>query len=146
VFRLWKLKWRGFSAQRSFDQKEKKLKQEKANGYALAELAADRHYALQDIEDGIDYLRSRKLLDDARSLDVEIPPHSDRDIWQEDAENGVRWLTSKGRAHMRKTIDEAVIRRREVKAWWWKTVIIPAITVLTGLAGALIGVMAFRRK
>jgi hypothetical protein len=43
-------------------------------------------------------------------------------------------------------IDDEKTRRREVKAWWWKTVIIPAITALTGLAGVITGLVAVLRK
>ncbi len=31
-------------------------------------------------------------------------------------------------------------------AWWWKTVVIPAITMLIALVGGLIGLVALLKK
>jgi hypothetical protein len=47
---------------------------------------------------------------------------------------------------VRRRIDEEKMRRREVHAWWWKTIVIPVITALVGLVGALTGLVALLRK
>jgi hypothetical protein len=54
-------------------------------------------------------------------------------------------LTPKGRLNIRKAIDEEKIRRREVAAWWWKTIWVPLVTALIGLTGALTGLIAVLR-
>ncbi|MBO0800133.1 MAG: hypothetical protein J2P31_15035 [Blastocatellia bacterium] len=52
-------------------------------------------------------------------------------------------LTPAGKGRLRSAIWQ---KRRESVEWWVKRVIIPLIIALTGLAGALIGILAMLRK
>jgi hypothetical protein len=89
-------------------------------------------------------LATSELTDEAARLDLEL---RDDDLhWTPIEAFGERALTPAGRHSLRKMIDDEKTRRREVKAWWWKTVIIPAITALTGLAGVITGLVAVLRK
>jgi len=55
-------------------------------------------------------------------------------------------LTRAARASPHKDIDAENSRRREMHAWWWKTVVIPAITMLIALVGGLTGLVALLKK
>jgi hypothetical protein len=91
-----------------------------------------------DFEEGR-FIDSR-LYRKARRLDIELPPLSNTEMWQENVKPPI--FTLKGRLAMRKAIDEEQTRRRDVAAWWWKTVIIPGLAAATGLVGALTGLFA----
>ena len=83
------------------------------------------------------------LFGKATQLDIDLPPFSDSDLWDDSARPP--FLTPKGRLTLRKAIDEEHTRRRDVTAWWWKTVIIPGLAAATGLVGALTGLVAILR-
>src|SRR4029077_9906585 len=118
MFRIAHLKWQRYWSQRSFDKKAEKLKKRNASQHEFAELDHDEYTTLADIENGIDYVVSRKLLDKARSLDVDIPPMSDETSWSRSDDGEFGWLTSKGRAAVRKAIDDEKSRRFEVRTLW----------------------------
>jgi hypothetical protein len=95
---------------------------------------------LREIE--VDECRAmdRRLFGMASLLDIELPPRSAQDLWQET--HKVPVLSVKGRLALRRAIDEEKTRRREAASWWWKTVIIPGLAAATGLIGALTGLFA----
>jgi hypothetical protein len=95
---------------------------------------------LELIDFSIEASLASKLIQAAQTLDLQVPPGNDLDMWNTIA--GRKVLNPKGRSHLRKLIDAERTRRREVKAWWWKNVVIPAITALTGLAGVITGMIA----
>ena len=76
----------------------------------------------------------------ARRLDIDGPPSQEEDLWDGSVRPPV--LTAKGRLVLRKAIDEEKTRRRDVAAWWWKNVILPTLVSVTGLIGALTGLVA----
>ncbi|HET9305304.1 MAG TPA: hypothetical protein VFO46_04690 [Candidatus Sulfotelmatobacter sp.] len=146
MFWILRLRWRRRRAERSYDKKRKALKKQKADPAKFAELATDEYCEINDIDGGIDYAISNKLLDEARGLDVNIPGHDQVGVWINHEDGELNWLSPQGRTLVRRSIDEEKTRRRESKAWWWKTVIIPAITALTGLAGVITGLIAIMKK
>ena len=147
MFDIWLLRWQRYGLSKKFERKLADLEKGDAPGDEFHAVDADRYFELADVDNAIDYKLGRKLLDQARVLDVDLPPRSDATMWtRDDQETGPIWLTPKGRSSIRKAIDEEIGRRRERKAWWWKTVIIPAITALTGLAGVITGLIAVLKR
>lgn len=91
------------------------------------------------------YERSKSvgMLSEARKFGIELPPITDVDSWIGlDGAYGLPFLSPTGWLKMRRAIDEEKVRRREVKAWWWKAVILPVLTALIGLVGAATGLVA----
>lgn len=95
---------------------------------------------LELLDFSIEAFLGAKLIQQAQALDLQVPPGNDPDVWN--TLLGRKVLNPKGRSYLRKLIDEERVRRREVSAWWWKNVVIPAITALTGLAGVITGMIA----
>lgn len=85
-----------------------------------------------------------KLFDEAGQLDIPHPSYSESDFWQQTEKDPV--LSTKGRLVLRRAIDEEKLRRREFSSWWWKSVLIPAITSITGLVGVVTGLVAVLHK
>ena len=103
-------------------------------------------FDIQLLDEEVNFRESWRLRNEATFLDVETPPMSeDVDVWTY-TNDGRRFLTAKSRADLRKQIDAEKTRRREVKAWWWKTILAPALTALVGIIGALIGLVAALKK
>lgn len=128
-------------AQISFLDERKRLRENHASSEEFMALDANEHYEIQGIESRIDFTLSLRVMGKARSLDVEIPPVSDQQMWAQDPDGEYRWLSVKGRAHVHKLIYEEQERRLELRAKRF-TVWAPLITALTGLAGVLLGIIA----
>lgn len=82
---------------------------------------------------------SERLIREAFAFDVVLP--KDDAGWLIHP-NGRKALNFPGRSIVRKQIDEERVRRREVRAWWWKNAIIPALAAITGLVGVVTGLIA----
>jgi hypothetical protein len=83
------------------------------------------------------------MIQEARKFNIDLPSVEEKDAWIGlDGSCGLPFLSNKGKLMMRRAIDDEKMRRREVAAWWWKTVIIPALAALTGVIGALTGLVA----
>ena len=119
----------------------------KAPREELAELQFAESVDIDFYERLIDQVASVRLSNEARSLDVEVPPADDSAIWDNDER--VRWFTSKGRAHVRKLIDEEKTRRFEQRARWVR-LLVPLIaaflTGVFGIAGTLLGFLLAHKK
>ena len=101
----------------------------------------ERNRQFKEVDDAIQDIYDQRLLREAEALDIEPPV--DESAWKPGAEvDFLRQLTPSGRTFLRRRIDEEKTRRREVDAWWWKNVLIPAMTALTGLAGVITGLIA----
>ena len=91
---------------------------------------------------------SKRLILEAEELDIAIPEGpTEPDInhlWQRGIHGNI--LSSQGRAELRKKIDEEKMRRRELHPWWWKTVVIPALSRGIGIIGAITGFVAVLKK
>jgi len=142
MFMVWRLKWQRWKIGRSYAKDYKKLQKEKASREKFGEHDAEEYYAVREVEREIEFEVGRRLYDEARSLDVEIPPHSDSEMWVDDAVGERTWLSSKGRAQVRKLIDEEKARRFEVKTQWVTRLILPVLGLLIGVLGAITGLIA----
>jgi hypothetical protein len=146
MFEVTKLKWRRYWLKRSFDKKRAALRQQRASRDVVEELGYDEYVSMREMEEAIDFRVSIKLLDKARAVDADIPPNEEKEMWHRNHEESLIWLTAKGRAAVRKSIDEERTRRREMQAWWWKSVILPALSTIIGILGAVTGLVAVLRK
>jgi hypothetical protein len=105
-----------------------------------------RFFGTLDIQKFLDFAAGQDLCYEARSLDVEVPPVTDRDMWVKyDELAGESTLTSKGRLHLRKHIDEEKARRFEVTTLWVK-LLLPVILAVAGLIGTIAGLVAVLHK
>lgn len=107
----------------------------------MKELLGDHDKELDNLDWQIEEIQSDELIQRAEHLDIEAPDPDDDEMWfSTPMVKGI--LSPPGRLYLRKLIDEEEIRRREVKAWWWKTIILPAFTLTIGLIGAITGLVA----
>lgn len=104
------------------------------------ELTTQFQKRLDQVDLSIEMVRTAQLITKAQAFDLQVPPNSDPEMWN--LVSARRVLSPKGRSYLRKLIDDEKTRRREVRAWWWKNVVIPTITALTGLAGVITGMIA----
>src|SRR5208283_892810 len=140
--KLWKLIWERWRIDRQIAKERDKLVKRKASGEEFARLDFDEYSAMKEIENAMDWEIGTRLSDRARALDVDIPPINDLQMWYHDENGRKLWFTPKGRAHVRKLIDEEKARRFEVKTRWVTKLIIPLLAALIGIIGALTGLVA----
>jgi len=74
-------------------------------------------------------------------LDVETPLPNEQQMWYQFG-GGSLILSFRGRAQVRKLVDEEKARRFEIKTLWVMKVILPLIASLIGIIGALTGMIA----
>ena len=144
---LWRLKLRRWRRQRLYAKLIRIIN--KRGGPDRDGIYSDIHgnelEEMRGIEGAIDFAISVRLTDKARALDVEIPENSDG-MW-----TGVKgnrdqlFLSSRGRAHLRKLIDAEKARRFEVKTLWVTKIILPMAGTIVGIIGALTGLIAVLR-
>jgi hypothetical protein len=147
IFELWKLKRKKSEL---FRQIIKDLSSvgKTGNPPDIVPRFAAKVARFEQLTDEIQFIYDQRLERQAQRLDIEPP--SEESAWKPQPQQpeqdvdliGFRVLTPSGRMSLRRRIDEERTRRREVKAWWWKNVIIPAIAALTGLAGVITGMIA----
>jgi hypothetical protein len=99
----------------------------------------NRELELRDEE--IEFEMSSRILLEAKELDVDIPDPNDGKLWIP-SRYEIPYLTSTGRAGLRKLIDEEKARRFEVKTRWVTKFILPLVAALIGIIGALTGLVA----
>jgi hypothetical protein len=97
-------------------------------------IASEQSTELDLLDSENDVRRSWQLIRKAESLDISRPKHGE-ESWEQ--VTGGMTLKPEPRSKLRQQVDAEITRRREVTAWWWKNVVIPAITALTGLAGVI---------
>jgi hypothetical protein len=91
-------------------------------------------------------LTSSSLEFEARSLWLPIPSREDDTRWEETHDNtNTRFLSPLGMTELRTAIRKERAERRAVIEWWLKT-LGGAVGILTGLIGALIGLISVIRK
>jgi uncharacterized protein YneF (UPF0154 family) len=147
MFDLWKLKWRLWRIRRTTAKETEKLKTRKAPHYDFQQLDWDEQYAVQDAEKYFDFKEGQRLRKQAVALDVELPPTTDLPMWFDDTgESGFMWLTSKGRAHVRKLVDQEKERRFNVKTLWVTKFWLPLLAAIVGIIGALTGFFAVMHR
>ncbi len=145
MFEVWKLNSRLSKIQRAYAKDQNKLSKQKADQDKFEALSAFAYSARHTVENDIDLALTLRLVRKARSLDVEIPLINDAPMWHQDTETKRYMLTPRGRAHMRKMIDEEKARRFEVKTRWVTKLIVPLLAALIGIIGSLTGLVAVLR-
>lgn len=140
MFELWKLKRKIRSVQRAYAKDRAKLEKKKAPREELDQLEASEFYEVREIEKEIEKIEGGRLWRQARHLDVETPRPTEKEMWIE--EFGSLWFSPKGRAYVRKLVDEEKARRFEVKSRWVAKIIIPLLSLLVGIIGAITGLVA----
>jgi hypothetical protein len=89
---------------------------------------------------------SNGLVSQARQLYLPVPPLDTGENWDSGFDNPpTRYLTDKAMTELRSTIRKERMERRAVIEWWFK-VVGGAVGILTGLVGALIGLLAVWKK
>lgn len=141
MFEVWRLNRQLSKIERTYTKELRKL----ADPDKFEGLIASRFAARHAVESDIDLALTLRLARKARSLDVEIPLVNDAPMWHQDTETKRYMLTPKGRAHMRKMIDEEQARRFDVKTRWVTKLIVPLLAALIGIVGAITGLVAVLR-
>jgi hypothetical protein len=120
------------------------LKQQYAdNPEKLAEVDKEMNGKVRETISEWERFKSIGMIAEARKFNIDLPSIEEKEAWIGlDLAFGLPFLSNKGKLMTRRAIDEEKIRRREVAAWWWKTVIIPTLAALTGVIGALTGLVA----
>ena len=120
------------------------LKQQYAdNPEKLAEVDKEMNGKVRETVSEWERFKSIGMIAEARKFNIDLPSIEEKEAWIGlDGAFGLPFLSNKGKLMMRRLIDEEKTRRREVAAWWWKMVIIPALAALTGVIGALTGLVA----
>jgi hypothetical protein len=101
--------------------------------------------------DRIDFLiesaRSNQLISRALALDLEFPPQSEEQLWNEKQFFGIKFqvLSPRGRSVLRSKIDAEKARRFEVRTLWVTKFWLPLLAALVGIIGALTGLVAVLR-
>jgi hypothetical protein len=123
----------------------------KKSGKSLGECSGESWYAdfmneIISLETDEKKLVSDSLEFEARSLWLPIPPQEDTTKWQETMDNTDRWFLSPlGMTELRTAIRKERAEQRAITEWWLKT-LGAAVGILTGLIGALIGLVSVLRK
>jgi hypothetical protein len=120
------------------------LKQQYAdNPEKLAEVDKEMNAKVRETVSEWERFKSIGMIAEARKFNIDLPSIEEKEAWIGlDGAFGLPFLSNKGQLMMRRAIDEEKTRSREVAAWWWKTVIIPTLAALTGIIGALTGLVA----
>jgi hypothetical protein len=147
MFELWKLRWRLWRIRRTTAKETTKLQNRTASSYDFQQLEWDEQNAVQDAEKYFDFKQGQKLRKQAVALDIELPPIADQTIWHDDTgESGFIWFTQKGRAQVRKLIDQERERRFNVRTLWVTKFWLPLLAALVGVIGALTGLFAIMHR
>jgi hypothetical protein len=141
MFDLWKLKRKLEKARKQFSHELGTAVFSKEPAI-LDNFLTKGNQQLAAVREEIKAWHTDQLVNQAAALDLELPTVDS--AWELNKVNDhpTLILRASARYQLRQLIDTEKTRRREVKAWWWKTVIIPAITALTGLAGVITGMIA----
>lgn len=94
-------------------------------------------YEYDIVERDIEITRSRYYINEANRLVIPIPAYDDKEIW-DDKFRGRGVLTKKGTAEIRSLIRQEKKEKMELIQTIIKTIIVP----LTGIIGALTGLLA----
>jgi hypothetical protein len=141
-----KLKRRLQTMRKGCAEKYEKLKKDDPQAaYDYAALQADEYFEEKMMEEERNGHFSNLLLEQARDCDVEVPPISNKELWQYTEDGEHAYLTLKGRDLMRDRINEA--KERSSADWARRSkIIVPIIAAFAALFGAATGlVLAFKK-
>src|ERR1700675_448153 len=95
---------------------EQRTKADKAGDPEKAfQVAADCYAACKHIDDRVDWLLDQSIRQEAQELDIAMPSADELAMWQRDDELRL-YLSSQGRFHLRKLIDQEKARRLDRKS------------------------------
>lgn len=137
TFEVWKLNRKILSIQRAYAKDREDLEKKKALRDEIAQLEASEYFEVGEVETEIEIIVGSRLYREARSLDVETPALSEKDMWAREEYGDRVWFTPKGRAHVRKLIHDERKRRFEAKSRW-----IPLLSIVLGFIGTITGLVA----
>jgi hypothetical protein len=142
-WRLYQLNTGIAEIERAYDQDRREAKKENKSSEVLYRMGEDEHHEKRLYFEEIDQIKSQMLCAQANRLDVPIPQgdHS----WYQSNIIGGRALTAEGFAELR-----AAVRKEQNERWsYWELrlkVLGAILTATTGVAGALIGLVAIWKK
>lgn len=145
MLRIWKLKRARARIDKDYEEKMTALRNRKGpTNYEFGEVEYDYYERRKDIDGAIEYTLSQILIDKANALDVPKPPYTEKQLWDQDEQDGevALWLNVSGRAHLRKLIAEERARRFESRTLWITKFWLPLLAALVGIIGALTGLFA----
>jgi hypothetical protein len=137
---LWRLKRNRRKVVRAYERDRRKLREKKATREEFEALDQSEWAELQMEDDGINAFLSDQLWEEAREHDVEVPRLET--AWEHSLYGNRSYLTMATRTQVRRLIDEEKSRRFEVKTRWITRIILPIVTALVGIIGALTGLVA----
>jgi len=149
MFELRRVKRRKEKAAREFREDEEKLRNDKnATSEQFGALNAEEYDTLKGFDAVIESILSRRVLEEARELDIDLSDFQGDKVWQDHELIDRRFLSSKARAQLRKLVDEEKNRRFEITTRWIKLIamLAPVIGAAAGLVGAMIGWVAIHKK
>jgi hypothetical protein len=85
----------------------------------------------------LEFLESRRVLRRAYKWEIDVPTGDG--MWTSDQYDNTRYLTFHAQRKLRRAIRDA--RRESVK--WWMQLILPILSLLVALVGAMIGLLSY---
>jgi hypothetical protein len=146
VFTIWRLKYERWRMQGKFDKARQELRVKKAPQEEFAYLDGDEFHTMSEFQEEFDRHNSGRLWRQASELDLEMPQSNQEDMFRYTDDGQHRYLSAKGRNHVRKLIDAEKALRFEIKTMWVTKIILPLLGVLIGLIGALTGFFCCQTK
>lgn len=132
LFPIATLKWQSSLVYHSFENEIAEARAE-GNSSKVDSLDQERHFELQEYEDGISAIRTRRLLAKSRRLYLYLP-----DLKWERGAFGHSFLEAGSLSKLYNSIREESSSRAELR--------VKLIGALTGIIGALIGLAAVLKK
>lgn len=142
MFQVWKLDRKIQNIQRAYAKDRGALEKKKAPRDEIAQLEASEYVEVGRVEREIEIIVGNRLYREARSLDVDTPPLSEKEMWSQEEYGDRVWFTPKGRAHVRKLIHEERNRRFEESSRGFTRIILPLLTLSLGIIGTITGLVA----
>jgi hypothetical protein len=107
-------------------------------------IAAESYLACLRIDQRLGRFQDQSIRQEAQELDIAFPPFEEAEMWHAGDDQNLR-LSFRGRAYLRKLIDEEESRRFEVKTLWVTKFWLPLLAGLVGIIGAATGFIAVWR-
>lgn len=142
MFDIWRLKYRRWRVQAAFNKETEALRRKKATLAEVDELETQEYFEIRNYDEEINRLNALKLWRNASALDLEVPDSSNPEMWTYSEDGERRFLSTRGRAHVRQLIDAEKARRFEIKTMWVTKIILPVVASLVGILGAITGLVA----
>src|SRR5205809_620570 len=118
MFENWKFRWELLKIQRKTQKQYKRLVKRKATKEELKQLEYYEFSVIDEAERDMDRIVGTKLFHEARALDVETPALNEDGMWIREEHSKRIWFSPKGRATVRKSIDEEKACRFDSKTRW----------------------------